>query len=578
MGFIHEPVESHGACTMREGYNGERDDEMKRSASMVSWLQAQAASSVPPTAVEMVTPAGTVFLHVHDFFGHQRAAEEARLAAAEAELEKQNRRTLRRVGQVAARKIAEQFGADPEESVKKLLALRTRMSDVWGAVKRASSALASPDHDGVGELSQGRHRRASFGGLSMRRSSNSPQPPRREAGRRTTLQGLLEAHTATDETNHTRTAEAAKARATCFAKMVAERVEAELRCRRAWRQYGENMFEGAVGVEAEVSKLHATAEAKFRYEQWQREEERDKHLPRAERLARAKAARGDAATAAPERKSVPPINQLIMRESVDSGLRGGWAPHLTNTTTPVARAVAPNGDAAVAAAAASPATPQPSMSGAPSTSTEDAPATPAALLFGDGTAAAASASPSSHAWAGGGGGSSSRAPPPGGSSHRESVRPVPRVRRRASSTERGPGDPEGEESHVSPYGPMASGTPTPREIERRVRRAFKMHDHNDSGEMDAKEVRVCLRSLGVPVDTRAGDAIVARYDADADGAISVDELRAIVSDLSELQEEYDHPNRFSRVGTSVSGLPAPEMSIGTEVAVAQATEEPDLSA
>ena len=126
--------------------------------------------------------------------------------------------------------------------------------------------------------------------------------------------------------------------------------------------------------------------------------------------------------------------------------------------------------------------------------------------------------------------------------------------------------------------PMASGTPTPREIERRVRRAFKMHDHNDSGEMDAKEVRVCLRSLGVPADTTAGDAIVARYDADADGAISVDELRAIVSDLSELQEEYDHPNRFSRVGTSVSGLPAPEMSIGTEVAVAQATEEPDLSA
>lgn len=590
MGYIHEPVESQDANATRVRYN-KMSDSFRRQWSR-SWLQAQGATRAPPTSVEMITPAGSVFLHVHDYFGHEQAAEEARQAAAAAQLERKQpaREALRRVSQVAVRKIAESFGADPEETVfPQLLALRTRLSDVWRVVRPGSDASDRSSGgdglgesrsrresrrrnsgDGLGERRSRRESRRSITGLALRRnsarssssrsSSSSGAEPVRGRRRRTTLQGLLEAHTAM-EMNHTQTAEFAKAQATQSAKIVAERVEAELRCRRVWRQYGEH----AAGVEAEVAKLNATAEAKYRYEQWLEAEERDRHLARAVRLQRANAGRVTKMPEAPR-----PINQLILRtsmerptngDSIDTRLKRGWAPQLTHTS-PVATAVPVTGDdAAASAPMGTPARPtSPPASSAGASASADAPTTtPAALLFGDGAPLTPSSNLRSPAR------SSLRV---GGASHRESVRPSRRsVRWRSSSAA---GDEEG--SGMSPYGPMTSATPTPAEVERRVRQAFRMHDHNDSGEMDAKELRVCLRSLGVPVDTTAGDAIVARYDADASGTISVDELRAIVSDLSELQEEYDHPNQFTSVGT-VSDLPAPEASIATEVAVAQATEE-----
>ena len=66
--------------------------------------------------------------------------------------------------------------------------------------------------------------------------------------------------------------QAAKARATTFAKMLEERVEAELQVQQMWRQMMGNM----PGVAAEIAKLHATEQAQMRLRQYEEEEARKK--------------------------------------------------------------------------------------------------------------------------------------------------------------------------------------------------------------------------------------------------------------------------------------------------------------
>ena len=54
----------------------------------------------------------------------------------------------------------------------------------------------------------------------------------------------------------------------------------------------------------------------------------------------------------------------------------------------------------------------------------------------------------------------------------------------------------------------------------------------------AVQVRKCVRSLGLMVETDVANAIIAQYDADKSGCINLEELAAIVHDLEELMQAH----------------------------------------
>ena len=90
-----------------------------------------------------------------------------------------------------------------------------------------------------------------------------------------------------------------------------------------------------------------------------------------------------------------------------------------------------------------------------------------------------------------------------------------------------------------------------------IMKAFAKYDKNGSGQMEAKELRGCLRSLGVLVDEAEGDEVIARYDADANGVLTIDEFEAMVRALETLRAKYTTREKRARQSSSAS-MPAPE--------------------
>ena len=63
---------------------------------------------------------------------------------------------------------------------------------------------------------------------------------------------------------------------------------------------------------------------------------------------------------------------------------------------------------------------------------------------------------------------------------------------------------------------------------RSFRRSFKLYDQNANGSMDADEVKLCLRDLGVRVSARRLKFLMSEADADRSGEIEFDEFVLLV--------------------------------------------------
>lgn len=77
---------------------------------------------------------------------------------------------------------------------------------------------------------------------------------------------------------------------------------------------------------------------------------------------------------------------------------------------------------------------------------------------------------------------------------------------------------------------------------------FNQYDKDQSGELDATEVRALLRARGVSVGGAAFDQMLAKYDVDGDGTISVEEFNGLYEQLAAQAQRRSAP-RATRAGS-----------------------------
>jgi len=90
-----------------------------------------------------------------------------------------------------------------------------------------------------------------------------------------------------------------------------------------------------------------------------------------------------------------------------------------------------------------------------------------------------------------------------------------------------------------------------------IQKAFAKYDRDGTGKIEAKELRGCLRSLGVLVDEAEGDEIIARYDADANNVLTIDEFEVMLRELEALRAKYTTQEKKARQSSAAS-MPAPD--------------------
>jgi hypothetical protein len=94
-----------------------------------------------------------------------------------------------------------------------------------------------------------------------------------------------------------------------------------------------------------------------------------------------------------------------------------------------------------------------------------------------------------------------------------------------------------------------------------VERIFRKHDGDGSGDIDVRELRVALKSLGIATDSRGAAAKLQRFDASRDGALQLHEFRRLVEEL-----------RAADVPTSMDEMAAPTAMAVTIDASARADQ------
>lgn len=70
-----------------------------------------------------------------------------------------------------------------------------------------------------------------------------------------------------------------------------------------------------------------------------------------------------------------------------------------------------------------------------------------------------------------------------------------------------------------------------------VRATFEKFDRNRSGRLDFKELREALKAMGLDVSSQQAAGILARYDTNRSGVLSLDEFSTLVGRLREVQAE-----------------------------------------
>jgi len=68
-----------------------------------------------------------------------------------------------------------------------------------------------------------------------------------------------------------------------------------------------------------------------------------------------------------------------------------------------------------------------------------------------------------------------------------------------------------------------------------IKTAFKMFDHNDSGSIDAHEMRRVMINLGEPMKLNEVDEVLSTFDKDGDGQIDIDEFSSAIIDPISLE-------------------------------------------
>ena len=92
-----------------------------------------------------------------------------------------------------------------------------------------------------------------------------------------------------------------------------------------------------------------------------------------------------------------------------------------------------------------------------------------------------------------------------------------------------------------------------------IQKAFAKYDRDGTGTIEVKELRGCLRSLGVLVDEAEGDEVLAKYDADANHVLTINEFELMVRELEALRATYTTQEKKARQ-SSVASMPAPDSS------------------
>ena len=77
----------------------------------------------------------------------------------------------------------------------------------------------------------------------------------------------------------------------------------------------------------------------------------------------------------------------------------------------------------------------------------------------------------------------------------------------------------------------ALSVPPPKEIDALVLTAFRKHDADGSGDLSTKELFAMLREMGVDQDTPHAQKILASYDSDGNGSLSLTEFGGLFKDL-----------------------------------------------
>ena len=65
-----------------------------------------------------------------------------------------------------------------------------------------------------------------------------------------------------------------------------------------------------------------------------------------------------------------------------------------------------------------------------------------------------------------------------------------------------------------------------------IRKAFRMFDADGSGDIDASELRQCLKQLGMKVDPEVANETLAKYDEDGNGDLGFEEFEKLVAEIS----------------------------------------------
>ena len=99
--------------------------------------------------------------------------------------------------------------------------------------------------------------------------------------------------------------------------------------------------------------------------------------------------------------------------------------------------------------------------------------------------------------------------------------------------------------------PTASGD-NPSEIDPKIREVFQQLDSDDSGGIDAKELRQALSLLGLNAKLKDAQTIMKKYDADHSKALGLNEFARLVGDLR------------GTLGKDLSAVGAPQMSDAAE--------------